>query len=101
MEHRPVMPPCPPLPGTVGARRPATSAHACLRRDHAVLAKSLYAGGPPGTAIAAADLHTGAQVMYHGGDLAEAAFAAVPAASWYRTTGRAWRPSVVGVPTGR
>ncbi|MER6621319.1 hypothetical protein [Streptomyces sp. NPDC000931] len=65
-----------------------------------MLARSLYAGGPPGTTTAA-DLHTGAQVMYRGGDLAEAAFAAVPAASWCRTTGRAWRPSVVGVPTGR
>ncbi|MET9954403.1 cytochrome c oxidase assembly protein [Streptomyces sp. NPDC006339] len=57
---------------------------------HAVLAKTLYAAEPPGTAFTAADLHTGAQVMYYGGDLVEAALAAVVAASWYRTTGRAW-----------
>ncbi|MFS0692988.1 cytochrome c oxidase assembly protein [Streptomyces nitrosporeus] len=57
---------------------------------HAVLAKTLYAAGPPGTAFTAADLHTGAQVMYYGGDLAEAALAVVVAASWYAATGRAW-----------
>lgn len=56
---------------------------------HAVLAKTLYAAEPPGTVVAAADLHTGAQVMYYGGDLVEAALAVVLAASWYRTTGRA------------
>ncbi|MGW5973428.1 cytochrome c oxidase assembly protein [Streptomyces sp. NPDC055186] len=42
---------------------------------HAVLAKSLYASPPPGTAFTAADLHTGAQVMYYGGDLVEVALA--------------------------
>ncbi|MFF5703534.1 hypothetical protein ACFY7H_13645 [Streptomyces sp. NPDC012794] len=36
-----------------------------------------------------ADLRTGAQVLYCGGDLVEAAVAAVVAASWYRATGRA------------
>lgn len=56
---------------------------------HSVLARTLYAAGPPGTAFASADLHTGAQVMYYGGDLAEAALALVVAASWYRATGRA------------
>ncbi|PGH52125.1 cytochrome c oxidase assembly protein [Streptomyces sp. Ru87] len=55
---------------------------------HAVLAKALYAAGPPGTEVAAADLHTGAQVMYYGGDLVEVGLAVVLAASWYRTTGR-------------
>ncbi|GFM95306.1 hypothetical protein Sfulv_01170 [Streptomyces fulvorobeus] len=56
---------------------------------HAVLAKSLYGSPPPATAFATADLHTGAQVMYYGGDLVEAALGAVLAASWYQATGRA------------
>ncbi|MFF8812867.1 cytochrome c oxidase assembly protein [Streptomyces pactum] len=56
---------------------------------HAALARSLYAAGPPGTAFSASDLHTGAQVMYYGGDLAEAALAVVLAGSWYAATGRA------------
>ncbi|MEU6888225.1 cytochrome c oxidase assembly protein [Streptomyces viridosporus] len=56
---------------------------------HAVLAKSLYAAAPPGAAFTTADLHTGAQVMYYGGDLVEAALAVVLAASWYAATGRA------------
>ncbi|WP_063831311.1 cytochrome c oxidase assembly protein [Streptomyces sp. NRRL F-2664] len=55
---------------------------------HAVLAKTLYAQPPPGTAFAAADLQMGAQVMYYGGDLVEAALAAVVAASWYRARHR-------------
>ncbi|WP_250292189.1 cytochrome c oxidase assembly protein [Streptomyces atroolivaceus] len=55
---------------------------------HAVLAKSLYGAPPPGTAFRAADLHTGSQVMYYGGDLVEAALATVLAASWYQFTGR-------------
>ncbi|MFI8195358.1 cytochrome c oxidase assembly protein [Streptomyces sp. NPDC085942] len=79
---------------------------------HSVLAKTLYAAEPPGTAFTAADLHTGAQVMYYGGDLAEAALAVVVAASWYRATGRAWTRgrrtagagpgprAVTGVPAG-
>ncbi|MEV0254564.1 cytochrome c oxidase assembly protein [Streptomyces sp. NPDC050732] len=68
---------------------------------HAVLAKTLYATAPPGTSFATADLHTGAQVMYYGGDLAEAALAVVVAASWYRATGRAQlrRPRPARVPT--
>ncbi|MEU9028177.1 cytochrome c oxidase assembly protein [Streptomyces sp. NPDC048383] len=56
---------------------------------HAVLAKTLYATPPPGTAFAAADVHAGAQLMYYGGDLVEAALATVVAVSWYRATGRA------------
>ncbi|MFF9485519.1 cytochrome c oxidase assembly protein [Streptomyces sp. NPDC014676] len=78
---------------------------------HAVLAKSLYAAGPPGTTFAAADLHTGAQIMYYGGDLVEAALAVVLAASWYQVTGRVRaargrakagrRPPADAVPSGR
>ncbi|WP_030862423.1 cytochrome c oxidase assembly protein [Streptomyces sp. NRRL S-37] len=78
---------------------------------HAVLAKSLYAAGPPGTAFTAADLHTGAQIMYYGGDLVEAALAVVLAASWYQTTGRLRaargrararrRPAAGAAPSGR
>ncbi|MEQ4608419.1 cytochrome c oxidase assembly protein [Streptomyces cavourensis] len=77
---------------------------------HAVLAKSLYAAAPPGTTFASADLHTGAQLMYYGGDLVEAGLAVVLAASWYRATGRAWavrgraqarRSWAAGVPAGR
>lgn len=58
---------------------------------HAVLAKSLYATPPPGTAFATADRHTGAQLMFYGGDLVEAALAAVLAVQWYTATGRAHR----------
>ncbi|MFF0109499.1 cytochrome c oxidase assembly protein [Streptomyces hirsutus] len=58
---------------------------------HAVLAKTLYASPPPGAVLTTADLHTGAQVMYYGGDLVEAALGVVLAASWYRATGRAQR----------
>ncbi|MER7485853.1 cytochrome c oxidase assembly protein [Streptomyces sp. NPDC126497] len=78
---------------------------------HAVLAKSLYAVEPPGTTFATADLHTGAQVMYYGGDLVEAALAVVLAASWYQATGRVRaargrakarrRPPADAVPSGR
>ncbi|PJE98023.1 cytochrome c oxidase assembly protein [Streptomyces carminius] len=56
---------------------------------HAVLAKSLYAAPPPGTGLAGADLRTGAQLMYYGGDLVEVALAAVLAVQWYAATGRA------------
>lgn len=55
---------------------------------HAVLAKSLYATGPPGTAFAASDLRLGAQIMYYGGDAVEAALACVLAVQWYTVTGR-------------
>ncbi|POX42312.1 cytochrome c oxidase assembly protein [Streptomyces sp. Ru73] len=58
---------------------------------HTVLAKTLYAAPPPGTAFTAADLHTGARLMYYGGDLVEAALAAVLAAQWYARTGRGVR----------
>ncbi|MCZ9343062.1 cytochrome c oxidase assembly protein, partial [Streptomyces sp. TRM76130] len=55
---------------------------------HAVLAKSLYATGPPGTAFTPADLRLGAQVMYYGGDLVEVALALVLAVQWYAAAGR-------------
>lgn len=55
---------------------------------HAALAKGLYAAGPPGTAFTADDLHTGAQIMYYGGDAAELLLAAALAVQWYAATGR-------------
>ncbi|GAA2265839.1 membrane protein [Streptomyces ruber] len=58
---------------------------------HAVLAKSLYAAGPPGTAYAAADLRLASQLMYYGGDVVEIALAVVVAYQWYRAEGRALR----------
>ncbi|WP_073759184.1 cytochrome c oxidase assembly protein [Streptomyces sp. CB03234] len=56
---------------------------------HAVLAKTLYAAPPPGTSYDASDLHTGAQLMYYGGDLVELALAVTLAIQWYARTGRA------------
>ncbi|WP_228988827.1 cytochrome c oxidase assembly protein [Streptomyces sp. DH8] len=56
---------------------------------HAVLAKTLYAAPPPGTAFTAGDVRTGAQIMYYGGDVVEAALAVVLAASWFQAAGRA------------
>ncbi|WP_255306299.1 cytochrome c oxidase assembly protein [Streptomyces sp. Wb2n-11] len=56
---------------------------------HAVLAKTLYAAPPPGTAFTETDLHTGAQLMYYGGDLVEAGIGATLAMQWYAATGRA------------
>ncbi|MGV9883871.1 cytochrome c oxidase assembly protein [Streptomyces sp. NPDC003006] len=58
---------------------------------HAVLAKSLYAVGPPGTDFGASDLRLGAQVMYYGGDVVECAIALVLAVQWYAATGRRTR----------
>lgn len=56
---------------------------------HAVLAKSLYAAGPPGLAFTPSDLHAGAQLMYYGGDVVEVALAVVLGLRWYRERGRA------------
>ncbi|GGZ15316.1 cytochrome c oxidase assembly protein [Streptomyces poonensis] len=56
---------------------------------HSVLARSLWAAGPPGTAYTAADLHLASQLMYYGGDLVEIAAAVVMAHQWYRAEGRA------------
>ncbi|MFC9970321.1 cytochrome c oxidase assembly protein [Spirillospora sp. NPDC127200] len=58
---------------------------------HAILAKTLYAAPPPGTAFAEGDLHTGAQLMYYGGDLVELALAVVIGVQWYVASGRAHR----------
>jgi putative membrane protein len=56
---------------------------------HAILAKSLYATPPPGTAFPAADVRTGAELMYYGGDLVEVGLAVVVAVQWYVAGGRA------------
>jgi putative membrane protein len=50
---------------------------------HAILAKTLWAAPPPGTAFAAGDVRTGAMAMYYGGDLIEIALAVVLASRWY------------------
>ncbi|MFF7253672.1 cytochrome c oxidase assembly protein [Streptomyces microflavus] len=54
---------------------------------HAVLAKTLYATPPPGTTYTTADVQTGAQLMYYGGDVVEAALAVLLATSWYQAKG--------------
>ncbi|WP_221361539.1 cytochrome c oxidase assembly protein [Streptomyces beigongshangae] len=56
---------------------------------HGVLAKSLYAVPPPGTAFGTADLRAGARWMYYGGDLVEVALAVVLGVGWYASAGRA------------
>ncbi len=56
---------------------------------HAVLAKTLYAAPPPGTAFAVADRQAGAQLMYYGGDVVELGLALVVALCWYAARGRA------------
>jgi putative membrane protein len=58
---------------------------------HAVLAKSLWATGPPGTNHSPADLHLASQLMYYGGDAVEIALAVVLASQWYRAQGRSFR----------
>ncbi|GAB2751158.1 cytochrome c oxidase assembly protein [Streptomyces bullii] len=55
---------------------------------HAVLAKSLWATGPPGLRYAPADLHSASQLMYYGGDAVEIALAVLLAGQWYRAQGR-------------
>ncbi|WP_051855524.1 cytochrome c oxidase assembly protein [Streptomyces sp. NRRL B-1347] len=56
---------------------------------HAVLARGLWAAGPPGSAYAAGDLRLASQLMYYGGDVVEVLLAAVLAHQWYRAEGRA------------
>jgi putative membrane protein len=71
---------------------------------HSILAKSLYAAPPSGTAFSTGDLHTGAQLMYYGGDLVGIVLAVTLAVQWYRATGRvhARRPSTrPAVPAAR
>ncbi|MFK0180262.1 cytochrome c oxidase assembly protein [Streptomyces xanthochromogenes] len=55
---------------------------------HAVLARTLYAAPPPGTAFGARDLATAAELMYYGGDLVEIALVAVVGLRWYAASGR-------------
>jgi putative membrane protein len=68
------------------AVRAGTLVAACAA--HAVLARTLWAVPPPRTRFAPADLHSGAMVMYYGGDLVEVALAAVLALRWYSLAGR-------------
>lgn len=56
---------------------------------HGVLAKSLYASGPPGTSFAPADLHLASYVMYYGGDAVGIAMAVLLCHQWYAAGGRA------------
>lgn len=56
---------------------------------HGMLAKTLYALPPTGTAFTPADLHSGVRWMYYGGDLVEAALAVVLGVGWYTAGGRA------------
>lgn len=58
---------------------------------HAVLAKSLWATGPPGMAFTSADLHLASQLMYYGGDAVEIVLALLLASQWYRAQGRSLR----------
>ncbi|WP_372967601.1 cytochrome c oxidase assembly protein [Microbacterium sp.] len=76
---------------------------------HGILAKTLYASGfSPDSAgagglsalvqvpgVAVADLQTGAQVMYYGGDAVDLMLLALVLLSWYRSRGRrsAWPPA--------
>jgi putative membrane protein len=55
---------------------------------HAILARSLYAAAPPGTNYSVSDVHTGAELMYYGGDAVEIALAVVLALQWYAGQGR-------------
>ncbi|MFI5675520.1 cytochrome c oxidase assembly protein [Streptomyces cellulosae] len=56
---------------------------------HGLVARTLYALAPPGSDFTTADLHRGAQVMYYGGDVVEAALAMVLGVGWYAAGGRA------------
>ncbi|MFD2795144.1 cytochrome c oxidase assembly protein [Promicromonospora vindobonensis] len=53
---------------------------------HGVLAKLLYAYPPPD--VTTADAHTGAQLMFYGGDLVDFVLIWLLCAQWYRVTGR-------------
>ncbi|MDH6485609.1 cytochrome c oxidase assembly factor CtaG [Streptomyces sp. SAI-127] len=56
---------------------------------HAVPARTLSSRPPPGTGFTPADLHHGAQWMYHGGDLVEAGLAVVTGVCRYAGARRA------------
>jgi len=62
---------------------------------HGILAKLLYAHPPVG--VPSADAQAGAQLMYYGGDVVEAALLVVLLAQWYRASGRRLR-GIDGVP---
>ena len=53
---------------------------------HGVLAKMLYAHPPAGASTA--DAHTGAQLMFYGGDAVDLVLIVLLCAEWYRVTGR-------------
>lgn len=53
---------------------------------HGVLAKLLYAYPPPG--VPTAEAHSGAQVMFYGGDVVDFVLIVLLCAQWYRVTGR-------------
>ncbi|MEU0407547.1 cytochrome c oxidase assembly protein [Streptomyces griseorubiginosus] len=55
---------------------------------HGALARTLYAGPPPGAGFAPEDLRQGAQWMYYGGDLVEAGLAVLMGTAWYAAAGR-------------
>ena len=56
---------------------------------HGILAKSLYATGPPGLSYSPADLHLASYVMYYGGDVIGIAMAVLLGHQWYAAGGRA------------
>lgn len=67
---------------------------------HGGLAKTLHSLPPPGTDFTTADLHSGAQLMYYGGDAAGAALAVVLGVGWSATRGRT-DPDRSSAPSGR
>ena len=53
---------------------------------HAIIAKALYANPPAGPPVA--DVEGGAQLMFFGGDLVDAALLVLLGCEWFRATGR-------------
>ncbi|WP_345713461.1 cytochrome c oxidase assembly protein, partial [Kineococcus glutinatus] len=58
---------------------------------HGLLAKVMYAALLPAGAGSAAELRSGAVLMYYGGDVAELVLAVAVLGSWYARAGRRWR----------
>lgn len=77
------------------AHRPGTRtrlvALTAAAAGHNVLAKLLYAHALPGAAGPVADRLAGAQLLYYGGDVADALLAVVVMAQWYARAGRRQR----------
>jgi putative membrane protein len=71
-----------PAPHRPGARTRAVVLVAFLAA-HDILAKHLYAYPPMG--VSAAQAHTGAQLMYYGGDLLDLALITIFCWQWYST----------------